>query len=131
MRDINTGGNIYGGIHIQGQPDYIPYAQCDDEQLEAESVRLKAHLSRIRGARSRRLAFGYAITLIVIVASLWVLNTFDASLVGIIGVALGGITAYMTFQMWAEPKVDEMNLLYGLETVTQLRNYRRQDRPGR
>ncbi len=125
MRDINTSGDHNGDIHVTEGRDYVPYNEASDEILAAEDSRLRSSLKEVRGGRYRRLGVGYVFGLVAAVGGLWWLNTLDSSLVGVIGVAAGVLTLYLTYQMWGQPKIDERNMVDGIETIRQVRQYRR------
>ena len=72
MRDINNDGNVYGGIHVNEQPLYVPYNQCTSEVLQDESHRLRGNLSSMSGTRLAKLAVCFVVGMGVLVAGLWV-----------------------------------------------------------
>ena len=132
MRDINTNGNVYGGIHVHDQQQqYLPYEQCTDEQLVVESARLRSSRSYLHRRRLSKLgAFG-GLGVGVGFLGLWLLNTVDTSIPGIIGVLVAGLTLYFSYSAWASPNDQEAGHTSSLQHIRRIQQHREDPRKKR
>lgn len=124
MRDINTGGDVHGGIHVNGGPTYVDYRHLSSDVLESEGLRLRrAHSASLR-KRYRKLAIGMAVGIVVVLGGLWALNSLDPDWVSILGVAAGIGAFAFSIKAWGAPSRDELNVTNGIEEVRQILAYR-------
>ncbi|KJL22948.1 hypothetical protein RN51_01694 [Microbacterium oxydans] len=132
MRDINTGGNLYGGIHVHDQQQqYVPYEQCSDEQLDVESARLRGSRSHLQKRRLIKLGVFGTPGIGVGFFGLWLLNGVDTSLPGIVGVVIAGLTLYFSYDAWARPNDQEAGYTSSLRHIHQIQQHREDPRKKR
>ncbi|KRC61174.1 hypothetical protein ASE14_09605 [Agromyces sp. Root81] len=65
-------------------------------------------------------------TFVAIALWLWLFNTLDCCLIGIVSVVTGILVGYVTFRSWATPKIDEPNISSGIEQIRRLLIFRAQ-----
>lgn len=133
MRDINTGGDVHGGIHVNEGPTYVDYRHLSSDALESESARLRGKRSSSLRKRYRNLTAGLVVGAVIVVGGLWALNSLDPAWVSILGVAAGVGAFALSIKRWGAPSTDEMNVLRGIEEIRQILAYRKPDStaPGR
>lgn len=131
MRDINTGGDIHGGIHVNEGPTYVDYRHLSSDVLENEGARLREKRSSSLRKRYRNLAIGMAVGAAIVIGGLWALNWLDPTWIPILGVAVGAGAFALSIKKWGEPSRDELNVLSGIEEIRQIVAYRGSDGTGR
>ncbi|MGN7948562.1 hypothetical protein ACTJKH_07440 [Microbacterium sp. 22215] len=124
MRDINTGGDVHGGIHVNEGPTYVDYRHLSSDVLENEHARLRMKRSARRRKRYRNMAVGMVIGAVVVIGGLWALNSLDPAWVPILGVAVGIGAFVFSIKKWGEPTRDELNVMNGIEEIRQILAYR-------
>lgn len=124
MRDINTGGNVYGGIHVHDQQQYLSYEQCSDEQLMLEGVRLRENVTHLRNGRWIKLGIVAPLSAAAIVLGLWLINSVDPVFIGLISTGAAVATLYFSWAAWANPRPQEKNYAQALGQVRQIQQLR-------
>ncbi len=120
--DLNAHGS---SPHLHRlQQSVSAYEQFSHSQLDAESDRLGAELSRVRRSRQVRLAVGFLIASTLGVGALWAASEVALIAVGTVGAAMAVVIGCLAFRLWAEPGIDEDALSDDIELIGRLRHHR-------
>ncbi|WP_157550051.1 hypothetical protein [Microbacterium sp. Leaf161] len=125
MRDIDTAGDHIGDIYVAEGRHAILHAEASDDLLEAEVVRLGGSLRLIRLRRYGALSVGYGFAFVAVGGGLYLMNSADSWGVGVIVVVAGVLTRHIALQMWDDPNDEEESLESQMDTIREIRHYRR------